>query len=82
MLILDIWGISFHAVVVFGPGKNLLFKSFLGHCARWFGVISRVKYEHTHLIFWLFRVIEVDFSVNTKNKNNHKASTFTENFTT
>ena len=33
MLILDLWGISFHAVVVFGLGKNLLFKSFLGHCA-------------------------------------------------
>ena len=32
MLILDLWGISFHAVVVFGLGKNLLFKSILGHC--------------------------------------------------
>ena len=26
-------GIDFHAVVVFGPGKNFLFKSILGHCA-------------------------------------------------
>ena len=34
MLILDLWGISFHAVVVFGLGKNLLFKSILGRCAR------------------------------------------------
>ena len=25
-------GISFHAVIVFGLGKNLLFKSVLGHC--------------------------------------------------
>ena len=25
-------GINFHAVVVFGLGKNLLFKSVLGHC--------------------------------------------------
>ena len=25
-------GISFHAVVVFGLGKNLLFKSVLGRC--------------------------------------------------
>ena len=33
MLILDLWGISFHAVVVFALGKNLLFKSALGHCA-------------------------------------------------
>ena len=32
MLILDLWGISFHAVVVFGLGKNLLFKSILGQC--------------------------------------------------
>ena len=32
MLILDLWGISFHAVVVFGLGKNLLLKSALGHC--------------------------------------------------
>ena len=33
MLILDLWSISIHAVVVFGLGKNLLFKSALGHCA-------------------------------------------------
>ena len=32
MLILDLWGISFHAVVVFGLGKSLLFKSILGRC--------------------------------------------------
>jgi hypothetical protein len=32
LLILDLWGISFHAVVVFGLGKNLLSKSILGHC--------------------------------------------------
>ena len=32
LLILDLWGIRFHAVVVFGLGKNLLFKSVLGHC--------------------------------------------------
>ena len=30
--ILDLWGINFHAVVVFGLGKNFLFKSVLGHC--------------------------------------------------
>ena len=36
MLILDLWGISFHAVVVFGRGKNLLFKSILGLCAGLF----------------------------------------------
>ena len=32
MLILDLWGLSFHAMVAFGLGKNLLFKSVLGHC--------------------------------------------------
>ena len=32
LLILDLWGISFHAAIVFGLGKNLLFKSVLGHC--------------------------------------------------
>ena len=33
-MILDLWGISFHAVVLFGLGKNLLFKSILGRCVR------------------------------------------------
>ena len=32
MLILDLRGISFHSMVVFGLGKNLLFKSVLGRC--------------------------------------------------
>ena len=32
MLILDLWGIDFHAVVVFGLGKDFLFKSILGRC--------------------------------------------------
>ena len=34
-MILDLWGISFHAVVVFSLGKNLLFKYVLGHCASY-----------------------------------------------
>jgi hypothetical protein len=32
LLILHLWGISFHGVVVFGFGKDLLFKLVLGHC--------------------------------------------------
>ena len=32
MLILDLWGIGFHAVVVFGLGKEFSFKSILGRC--------------------------------------------------
>ena len=34
MLILDQWGTSFHAVIVFGRVKNLLFKSVLGRCGK------------------------------------------------
>ena len=32
LLTLDLCGISFHAVVVFGLGKNLLSKTILGNC--------------------------------------------------
>ena len=32
LVILDLWGISFHAVLVFGLGKDLLSKSVLGRC--------------------------------------------------
>ena len=32
LLVLDLWVISFQAVIVFGLDKNLLFKSALGHC--------------------------------------------------
>ena len=43
MLILDLWGISFHAVVVFGLDKNLLFKSILGRCGYVFDRDTLVK---------------------------------------
>ena len=33
LLILDLWVKSFHAVV-FGQGKNILFKSMLGRCEK------------------------------------------------
>jgi hypothetical protein len=32
MVILDLWGISFHPAVVVGLGNDLLFNSILGHC--------------------------------------------------
>ena len=32
MAILNLWGVPFHPVVVVDLGKNLLFKSVLGHC--------------------------------------------------
>ena len=34
LLILDMLGISFYAVVVVGLGKDLLFKTVLGHCVE------------------------------------------------
>ena len=34
LLILDLWGISFHAVVVFSIGKDLSFRFVLGHCVH------------------------------------------------
>ena len=46
MLILDLWGISFHAVIVFGLGKNLLFKSVLGHCVKPLEPITIPKYRN------------------------------------
>ena len=50
MLILDLWGISFHAVVVFGLGMNLLFKSVLGRCG--IGLESLI---FTHFLYFFFR---------------------------
>ena len=32
LLILDLWGLSFHAAVNFDLGRHFLFKSTLGHC--------------------------------------------------
>jgi hypothetical protein len=32
MVILDLWGISFHPAVVIGLGNDLLFNSILVHC--------------------------------------------------
>jgi hypothetical protein len=34
LMILDLWGISFHAAVVYGLGKDFLFKYTLGHCDK------------------------------------------------
>ena len=35
LMILDLWGISCYAVVVFGLGKDLLFKTVLGRCVEY-----------------------------------------------
>ena len=45
LLILDLWGISFHAVVVFGLGKKLLFKSMLGRCLFENPATSGTRYD-------------------------------------
>ena len=39
MLILDLWGISFHPVVVVGLGNDLLFNFVVAHC----GLYNKTK---------------------------------------
>ena len=56
MLILDLWGISFHAVIVFGPGKNILFKSVLGHCGPGRDLIA----GSYHCFIWSLLSLERD----------------------
>jgi hypothetical protein len=63
LLILDLWGISFHAVVVFGLGKNLLFKSILGRCDSPQPRIDFSYYEISgpdgrHLFSYLWHVVK------------------------
>ena len=69
LLILDLWGISFHAVVVFGLGKNFLFKSALEHCvipclviSDIFGVLVQKFGRFCHVIFWFpYRILDMLF---------------------
>ena len=42
LAILDLWGISFHVVVVFSLGKILLYKSVLGHREQF---LQKIKSE-------------------------------------
>ena len=49
LLILDLLGKSFHTVLVFGLGKNILFKSFLGRCDK--PILSECIYLHFYC--WL-----------------------------
>ena len=44
-------GISFHAVVVLGLGKNLIFKSILGRCdipSQFFNKVAFVEFQCVH----------------------------------
>ena len=61
MLILDLWGISFHAVVVFGLCKNFLFKSALGHCVHALHIQKcwRLKYNESISRFFLISFLAV-----------------------
>ena len=70
MLILDLWGISFHAVVVFGLGKNLLFKSILGRC----GLRRRGRLSHS-----LDRVLKLVVKKGEHIVENKYVGTFSQN---
>ena len=54
MLILDLWGIGFHAVIVFGLGRNLLLKSVLGHY-----VLECILIPKTSLLNSSFFILQV-----------------------
>ena len=59
MVILDLWGISFHPAVVVGIGNDLLFNSILAHCA--------FKCEQFKIRLWYY-----SHAVHAKNR--HQAS--------
>jgi hypothetical protein len=40
MVILDLWGISFHPAIVVGLGNDLLFNSILAHCDSMYTAIE------------------------------------------
>ena len=57
MLILDLWGISFHAVVVFALGKNFLFIFVLGQVEKKmpriiYVITLRVRKKSRLFVFW------------------------------
>jgi hypothetical protein len=43
MVILDLWGISFHPAVVVGLGNDFLFNSILAHCGN--TICTYLKYS-------------------------------------
>jgi hypothetical protein len=49
MVILDLWGISFHPAVVVGLGNDLLFNSILAHCEKPRYLLTDIK---PHYILW------------------------------
>ena len=66
MLILNPWGISFHAAaVVFGLGKDLLFKFVLGHCEKlWQYIFFALRFAETIRILLVTDPCYIFFSGN------------------
>ena len=58
-MILDLWGTGFHAVVVFGLGKNLLLNSILGRCANLVNVVC----ERPLIVKWAHSVYKATFPI-------------------
>ena len=61
MLILDLWGIGFHAVVVFGLGKEFLLKSILGCCVKVTQVMKWSFWQLHDLVY--LAAFEFDFDL-------------------
>ena len=57
-ILADIRPISFHAVVVFGLGKNLLFKYILGRCVFGGKVTEMI---HTVSLFTFMQLVKLFF---------------------
>ena len=49
MLILDLWGISFHPAVVVGLGNDLLFNFIVGHCGE---LVSFIENLDLSFVCW------------------------------
>ena len=63
MVILDLWGISFHPAVVVGLGNDLLFNSILAHCERFLNttpkLLNNLDPDHSFLSQEMFRKTSV-----------------------
>ena len=56
MLILDLWGISFHPVVFVGSGNDLLFNFSVGHCDGSYIFSTRfleANFSYLRVVFFL-----------------------------
>ena len=62
MLILDLWGISFHPVVVVGLGNDLLFNFIVGHCDTQAEI--SIKSKHSLNNYFIFQGCRKDGGVN------------------